>query len=118
MSILFPDSKITEVTPEEHISFISISFSFLFLGRNPKNLKLSISKPETLKAVIMEVTPGIGTICIPSAINSFTKYLPGSEIKGVPASLIIAISFPWCSCWISPEVLLFSENFNDFTDFD
>ena len=66
--------------------------------------------PEILRAVIAEVTPGIGTILMPFSIAALTKYLPGSEIKGVPASLIIATSFPSRILLIKTLVLVFSEN--------
>ena len=39
-----------------------------------------------LIAEIIDETPGIGIISIRFDIHSFTKCLPGSDSKGVPAS--------------------------------
>ena len=39
-----------------------------------------------LKAVVIEETPGTGTVLIPNFIHSLINSLPGSDNVGVPAS--------------------------------
>ena len=109
-SNLLPDSKKTE-TLSALTNFSIIFFcSLLFLGKKPLNENFSISKPETHNAAITDVAPGIGEMHISFAIASETRYLPGSETRGVPASLINAIFSPSFNFWIKSKDLLFSEN--------
>ena len=48
-----------------------------------------------LRAVITALGPGRAVISCHAARTSLTSAYPGSEIPGVPASLISAISFPF-----------------------
>ncbi len=60
------------------------------------NKKCDTSKPQTESAAASALGPGMGITLIPSEfvyIKS-TSSLPGSEIPGVPASLINATSSP------------------------
>ena len=73
---------------KEYIEPLSYSF-----GTNPKNKNLCIGKPEIEAMAVIAEGPGIGTISIFSPKFSIIfdiNSLPGSEIPGVPASLIKA----------------------------
>ena len=51
---------------------------------------MRVSNPDVIKAFISAHAPGIGIISILFRIASFTITSPGSEIAGVPASVIRA----------------------------
>lgn len=54
----------------------------------------SVFNPEMLNAVIRAVGPGIGISSISSSIALPMTTAPGSEIPGVPASVISATECP------------------------
>ena len=89
-----PDSNKINVLCSFTKFFIKLSLSFFFRGGNPTNMKLSELKPETDKAAVTDEGPGKGLIFIPREMASFTNKSPGSDIKGVPASLTSAKSLP------------------------
>ena len=53
-----------------------------------------MGNPDTLIAAVKDDGPGMGITFIESFRAFFTSKYPGSEIRGVPASVISAISFP------------------------
>ena len=55
---------------------------------------MSGGKPETVKAAINEVGPGIASTAALWWIHSRTSLYPGSETSGVPASETKAIFLP------------------------
>jgi hypothetical protein len=67
------------------------ALSFPDFGTKPKNVNFSVSKPDKVKATKTLDGPGIDTISTLLLINFLTSVLPGSEMRGVPASEIIAI---------------------------
>ena len=68
------------------------------LGKKPKNAKELRSKPETESAFTAAQQPGIPTMRIPASTAALISSFPGSEIQGVPASVITATFFPSCIC--------------------
>ena len=63
-------------------------------GKNPSKTNLSLGKPEFTSAGIKAVAPGRQSISISFSTHALTKRKPGSEIAGVPASLIKAMLTP------------------------
>ncbi len=53
-----------------------------------------MGRPEAHNAVILAVTPGIGTTEIFASTQTFTNSYPGSDIAGIPASVTRAMAFP------------------------
>ena len=54
-------------------------------------------KPDNVSAVIHAEAPGSEVTVIPDSWHIFTSISPGSDIAGVPASVIRAILFPSCN---------------------
>ena len=52
-------------------------------------------RSETLSDAVKEEAPGIGDIVIFNLEASLISKYPGSEMRGVPASLIRPMSFPF-----------------------
>ena len=76
------------------ISF-SIRFFLPFLGgKNPSNKNLSVGNPELTKAAKTADGPGTASTLEPISIAFLTNLYAGSEIAGVPASVITATSLP------------------------
>ena len=86
----------------------NLVLSFPDLGIKPKNVNLSVSKPDKVKATKTLDGPGIDIIFIFFFTNSLTSMLPGSEMRGVPASEIIAIDFPSFKKWIISSIFFTS----------
>ena len=55
---------------------------------------MCVSNPEPTKATVNAVAPGNTSISILFSIACFIKSSPGSDIPGIPASLIKAIFSP------------------------
>ena len=75
-------------------AFILSNFSFLFFlfnGKKPMKVNSVVSNPEQINALTKAQAPGIGTTFILLFIHCFTISSPGSDIPGVPASVINAI---------------------------
>ena len=70
------------------------SLSDFFLGRKPSNMNLEDGIPLDTIAVNAAHGPGIHTMLIPFDFAYLTKFSPGSQILGIPASLARAIDFP------------------------
>ena len=66
-----------------------------FGGRNPSNTNLSFGNPELTNAGTKAVAPGRQSTSILFSIQALDSKNPGSEIAGVPASLINAIEIPF-----------------------
>ena len=76
----------------QFLIFSNCSFLFfLFSGKNPKKVNSVVSRPEQINAFTNAQAPGIGTILISFSIHCLTISSPGSEMPGVPASVINAI---------------------------
>ena len=69
--------------------------SLSLTGKNPANKKLSVGSPAISSAVIAAQGPGSGTTLTFCFAHKETTLYPGSEIKGVPASLIKATAPPF-----------------------
>ena len=70
------------------------SLSDFFLGRKPSNINLEDGSPLDTIAVNAAHGPGIHTMPIPFDLAYLTKFSPGSQILGIPASLARAIDLP------------------------
>ena len=66
------------------------SLSTFFYGKKPSNTNLSLGNPEFTKAGTKAVAPGKQSTSIPFSIQARANKNPGSEMAGVPASLIKA----------------------------
>ena len=66
-------------------------------GKNPSKTKLSAAKPDFINAGTKAVAPGKHSTLIPSRTQALANKNPGSEIPGVPASEIKAITSPFLS---------------------
>jgi hypothetical protein len=76
-------------------------------GKNPKNKNLSVGNPEIDNAAVTAAGPGIGIILQSPPLmlkTSSINLLPGSDIPGVPASVISAASL-FLKIFISSEIL-------------
>ncbi len=63
-------------------------------GRNPSKINRSDGNPEFTSAGINAVAPGRDSTSIWDSIQALTNRKPGSEIPGVPASVINAMDIP------------------------
>ena len=70
-------------------------FWILLLAKNPKNKKLSHGIPLIEIEAVKEDGPGMQIIFWFCLRKKFINLYPGSEIKGVPASEINAIEWPF-----------------------
>ena len=70
------------------------SLSDFFLGRKPSNINLEDGIPLDTIAVNAAHGPGMQTIPIPCDLAYLTRFSPGSQILGIPASLARAIDLP------------------------
>ena len=77
-----------------HKGYVAINGASLTVAEKQEGSFSVYLIPETLNAEVRDEGPGTGITGIFSSLAVRTKRKPGSEIKGVPASLIIAISFP------------------------
>ena len=69
--------------------------SFDLLGGNPTKLNpFSVQKPELVSAARTALGPGIASTVYPAASTSAVNFPPGSDTRGVPASLTTAIVSP------------------------
>ena len=66
-----------------------------------------MSNPDVIKAFISAQAPGIGIISILFCMASFTITSPGSEIAGVPASVIRAIFSPFNNLLINKSFFIY-----------
>ena len=82
----------------------------MFLEINPINLKSSSILAIEDKSAIKAQAPTIGTTSKPSFLAFSTKYPPGSDIKGVPASDTSATGFELFKYSKTSSVFLLSEN--------
>ena len=74
--------------------FRTFSFFFLSFGKNASKQNLCVESPDIEIAVTQALAPGKEVTSIPFSRHSFTSSSPGSEMPGVPASVISAMSFP------------------------
>ena len=93
------------------VLFSCDSFSSFFVlpflcGRNPSKRNLSLGIPDWISAETNAVAPGKHSTGILFSIHALINKNPGSEIPGVPASLIIAIIVPFFNFSIIPFVFL------------
>ena len=65
-----------------------------FTGKNPSKTNLSFGKPLLTNAGTNAVAPGRHSTSILFSIHALVSKNPGSEIAGVPASLINAMVVP------------------------
>ena len=63
-------------------------------GRKPSKRNRSVGRPEDTNAAKDAEAPGIASIVISCTNASLISLYAGSEIPGVPASVITAKSFP------------------------
>ena len=68
-----------------------------FSGKNPSNTKRSLGKPLLTKAGTKAVAPGKHSTSMLFSTQARVSKNPGSEMAGVPASLIKAIFSPACN---------------------
>ena len=54
-----------------------------------------MSSPEQESAVMAAQGPGMAVTLISFSMQAWTSFVPGSEIPGVPASEMRAITFPF-----------------------
>lgn len=64
------------------------------LGKKPKNKKFSTAIPDADKEEIREDGPGMGITFMLLLFMKDTSLYPGSDIRGVPASLTKATLIP------------------------
>ena len=69
-----------------------------FSGINPSNINRVAGKPLFTSAGTNAVAPGKLVMATPAALHARTNKKAGSEMPGVPASVIKAIFFPACNC--------------------
>src|SRR3990167_5464949 len=79
-----------------------------FLGKYPTKRNLSQGRPERVKAAIAADGPGIDSSLIPARTASRTRWNPGSDINGVPASETKAIFLLFFKSSMTFGVLVFS----------
>ena len=70
------------------------AFSFLSVGRKPSKQNRLVGSPDSVSAVMQAQHPGRDVTGTPAFWHSATSTSPGSEIAGVPASVISAIFLP------------------------
>ena len=73
-------------------------------------MKLERSKPDTESAVTAAQQPGMPLTFMPASTAAFISSLPGSEMQGVPASVITATLFPESISFMKYEALPCSLN--------
>ena len=69
-----------------------------FKGIKPSKAKRVAGSPLLVKAGTNAVAPGKLVTETPAALHARTNKNAGSEIPGVPASVMRAIFFPACNC--------------------
>ena len=69
-----------------------------FKGIKPSKIKLLVGKPLLTSAGTNAVAPGKLVTGTPAALQARTNKNAGSEIPGVPASVMSAIFFPASNC--------------------
>ena len=67
---------------------------FLLTVRNPSKVKRPVGRPLTAKALTAAQQPGMARTSTPFSAHSRTRSSPGSEMAGVPASVIRAQDSP------------------------
>ena len=67
---------------------------FLSEGRKASKQKRLVGRPERVRAVMQAAGPGRLLTLIPYSMHIATRVSPGSEIQGVPASVIRAMFCP------------------------
>ena len=93
-----------------------------FCGKKPSNVNRSQGNPEATNAGTKAVAPGRHCTVTPRATQALTNINPGSEMPGVPASDMSAITSPaairaakasavWCSLnlWCDTNWFLISK---------
>ena len=78
------------IVPDSFIKFSNLFFRPFFGGKNPSNINLSVGKPEDTSEAKTADGPGIDSILHPTFIACLTNLYAGSDIAGVPASVITA----------------------------
>ncbi len=73
-------------------------FSFLSDGKKPSKQNRLVERPDNVKAVMHAAAPGSEVTTMPASWHIRTSTSPGSEMAGVPASVISATFFPWFIC--------------------
>ena len=69
--------------------------SFLSEGRKASKQNLLVESPDIISAFIHAAGPGTDITSISASTHCFTSSSPGSEIPGVPASVISATVSPF-----------------------
>ena len=108
-SILCTLSYMTTVSVLFSESLVSMVCLHFLIGKNPRYKKWWELIPDAEIAVITADGPGRAVTSIPAARTSCISAYPGSEIPGVPASEISAISFHSCRSAMSLSDLVFPE---------
>ena len=88
----------------------SADLTLPFLGGNPRKVNRSTGRLQTETDEVSAEAPGIGEILISNFEASLIRRKPGSEISGVPASLIKPTSLPSLSLSIKRVNLVLSES--------
>lgn len=102
------DSRKTEGSSAARAVWSSRSRCPLLTGRKPRYRKGPSTSPEPATAVMTLEAPG-RTVCgICSWIAALRSRIPGSEMPGIPASVMTAIEVPLRSCWMSSAVRMAS----------
>ena len=72
--------------------------SFLSWGRKASKQNRLVDLPEMISALMQAAGPGMGVTVIPASWHIRTSSSPGSEIPGVPASVISVTLLPASIC--------------------
>ena len=89
-------SKNTTVRPADRTSDSHFSRSDDLIGGNPRNVNVSVGRPDPARAASAALGPGMGSTRMPASMALRISCRPGSEIVGVPASETRAIESPRC----------------------
>jgi hypothetical protein len=76
------------------LNFLNVFVCPFLTGKNPSKQKRSQGIPEFTNAGTNAVAPGKLHTSIPAFTQALTNKNPGSDMPGVPASVINAISIP------------------------
>ena len=85
-------------------------FVSLFFGKKPPKKNSLVGKPDTVSDAITDEAPGILVTSRFLFMQFLTSLYPGSDISGVPASLVNAITFPSSIFFIMEGLVLSALN--------
>ena len=89
------------------LTLCSLLFLPFFGGKKPSNKKRSVGSPDVVNAANKALGPGIDSIFTPALIASLVSLYAGSDIPGVPASVITAIFSPFIKLVIKDGIRIF-----------